>query len=145
MKAKRVTAIIICLLPFVTAIAQNFSVRWFTIAGGGGTSMGGAFNVNGTVGQPAALGAMTNGPFSLTGGLWALPEAVQNTNGPTLLIIAAPPGFARISWAPATPGFVLQSSPSLSPPSWSNVASGPTNPVVVPAPLPVRFYRLLKP
>ena len=125
------------------APAQNYSVNWFRIAGGGGSSTGGVFTVRGTLGQPEA-GTASGGAFSLTGGFWALPVAVQETNAPALSITTAGPGFATIAWAPALPGFVLQSSPAIAPPAWVDAPSGPTNPVVVPATLPVRFYRLIR-
>ena len=125
--------------------AQSYSIDWSTIDGGGGTSTGGVYSVSGTIGQPDAGGPMTNGQYSVTGGFWALPTAVQSSDAPTLLIGPAAPGFATISWTPATPGFVLQSSPTLTPPAWNNVASGATNPITVPATLPTKFYRLFKP
>ena len=127
------------------AFAQSYSIDWFTIDGGGGTSTGGVYSVNGTLGQPDAGGPMTGGNYSLTGGFWALPTAVQSSNAPTLLIGPAAPGFATVSWTPATPGFVLQVSPALTPPAWTNAPSGATNPIPVPATLPARFYRLSKP
>src|ERR1700730_5681488 len=40
------------------------------IAGGGGTSTGGNFKVDGTIGQPAVGTTMSNGQFSVTGGFW---------------------------------------------------------------------------
>lgn len=62
---------------------------------------------------------MTNGPFSITGGFWELPQAVQLLGAPTLKIVpAAGPGNASISWTPNTPGFVLQETLSLSPTNW---------------------------
>ncbi len=131
-------------LGCASALAQDFSLDWFKIAGGGGTSTGGVFSVRGTIGQSDAGGAMTNGPFSLTGGFWVLPIAVPTENAPTLLIAPGPAGFATISWA-TTPGFVLQSTPSLTMPAWTNAPSGSTNPVVVPATVPAQFYRLIKP
>ena len=51
------------------ALAQSFSIDWFTIAGGGGTSSGGDFTLNGTIGQPEA-GTMSGGNYSLAGGFW---------------------------------------------------------------------------
>lgn len=128
----------------VAASAQNYSIDWHTIDGGGGTSTGGVYSVSGTIGQPDA-GMMSGGSFTLAGGFWALPIAVQTTNAPTLSIANGAPGFAIISWAPATPGFVLQVSASLSPPAWTNAPSGATNPVTVSATLPARYYRLNKP
>ena len=101
-------------------VAQSYSIDWFTIDGGGGTSTGGVYSVSGTIGQPDAGGPMTGGQYSLTGGFWALPTAVQTPGSPTLTIVPATPGFARISWAPNTAGFVLQESISLTTPNWGN-------------------------
>src|ERR1035437_9779379 len=133
------------LLALPTLHAQSYSIDWFKIAGGGGTSAGATYQVTGTIGQPDASGPLTNGQYSVTGGFWALPTAVQVTGAPTLAIAPAGAGEATISWTPATPGFVLQETLSLSPAAWSNSVSGATNPVLVPATLPTRFYRLFKP
>ena len=40
---------------------QSYSVDWYKVAGGGGTSTGGTYTVNGTIGQPDASGAMSGG------------------------------------------------------------------------------------
>ena len=54
--------------------------------------------------------------------------------------------LAQISWTPDTgTNWVLQERSDLSLGSWSNSPSGFTNPVVVPATLPTKFYRLNKP
>jgi len=127
------------------ALGQSYSIDWHTIDGGGGTSTGGVYSVSGTIGQPDAGGPMTNGQYSVTGGFWALPTAVQVTGAPTLTIVLATPGNATVSWTPPTPGFVLQESLTLTPPAWTNSPSGATNPIVVPATLPTKFYRLFKP
>jgi len=51
------------------ALAQ-FDIDWFTIDGGGVMfSVGGTFELSGTVGQPDA-GTMSGGPFELQGGFW---------------------------------------------------------------------------
>ncbi len=125
--------------------AQSYSIDWSKIAGGGGTSTGGVYTVSGTIGQHDAGGPLTNGVYSLTGGYWALPIAVQTTNAPTLAIIPAAPGWATISWTPPTPGFVLQETTSLSPSNWTNSPSSTTNPIPVHAVPPSKFYRLNKP
>jgi hypothetical protein len=132
------------LLTVSAAYAQNYSIDWSKIAGGGGTSTG-VFAVSGTIGQPDAAPAMTNGQYSVTGGFWALPTAVQTPGSPTLSIAPASPGSATISWTPNTPGFVLQESLHLSPANWTNSPSGGTNPVTVPIALPTKSYRLSKP
>ena len=129
----------------VPAVAQ-YSIDWYTIDGGGGTSTGGVYSVSGTIGQPDPGPTMTNGQYSVTGGFWALPQAVQTEGAPTLTIAPFGAGQARISWTPATgTNWVLLQTPSLSPAAWTNAPSGATNPVVVPATLPTRFYRLHKP
>ena len=125
--------------------AQRYSIDWHTIDGGGGTSTGGVFSVSGTISQPDAGGPMTNGQYSVTGGFWVLPAAVQTTNAPTLTIVPASPGNATISWTPNTPGFVLQENLNLATTNWVNSVSGATNPVIVPATVPKKFYRLFKP
>jgi len=135
---------VILLLGVSMAVAQ-YSIDWSTIDGGGGTSTGGVYSVSGTIGQPDAGGPMTNSQYSVTGGFWALPTAVQVTGAPTLTIAAAMPSNATISWSPNTPGFVLQETLSLSPTNWVNSTSGATNPIVVPVTLPAKFYRLFKP
>ena len=58
------------LATFTTlALAQSYSIGWFTLDGGGGTSSGGNFTLNGTLGQ-SDVGTMRGGNFSLAGGFW---------------------------------------------------------------------------
>ena len=126
-------------------MAQPYLIDWHTIDGGGGTSTAAFIPSASTIGQPDASGPMTNGQYSVTGGFWALPTIVQTTNAPTLTIVPAAPGNATISWSPNTPGYVLQETWTLSPANWTNSVSGDTNPIVVPAVVPAKFYRLFKP
>lgn len=132
------------LVPWPTA-AQNYSLDWCTIDGDGRTSTGGVYSVSGTIGQPAAGGPITGGNYSLTSGFWALPVEVPAPGAPTLNIVPAALGLARISWNPVAPGFVLQLSDGLTTPNWSDAPSGGANPAIVPATLPTKFYRLRKP
>lgn len=125
--------------------AEQYSIDWHTIDGGGGTSTGGVYSVSGTIGQPDARGLMTNGQFSVIGGFWVLPQVIQTVDAPTLTIAPAASGNALISWTPNTPGFLLQETWSLSPANWTNSVSGPTNPVFVSIDSPLKFYRLFKP
>ena len=126
------------------ASAQSYSIKWSKIAGGGGTSAGGQYSLTGTIGQHDAIGPLTNGQYFVTGGFWALPQAVQVSGAPKLMIASATPGFATLSWTPATPGFALQESLDVAS-GWTNSPSGATNPIVVPMALPMKFYRLIKP
>ncbi len=75
-----------CLFAAVTLLAQNYTMDWHKISGGGGTSTGGTFQVSGTIGQHDAGGPMTGGNYSLTGGFWALISVVQTSGAPTLFI-----------------------------------------------------------
>jgi hypothetical protein len=125
-----------------TAFAQSFSIDWHTIDGGGGSSTNGPYSLSGTIGQPDAGGPMTNGQYSVTGGFWALPIAVQTPGAPMLHITNAAPGFATVWWTPATTGYVLQQSDSLSPAAWIDAPSGATNPVTLPVASLAAFYRL---
>jgi hypothetical protein len=131
---------------FCLPALPQLALPWHTIAGGGGVSTGGVFRVSGTLGQADAGEPLTGGPFTVTGGFWALPQVVQTEGAPTLSITAAPPGFATLWWTPDTgTRWVLQEATRVSPPNWTNSPSGATNPVTVPATLPSKFYRLYKP
>ncbi len=133
-----------CWCLVLSAHAQ-YAINWFKVAGGGGPSTGAQYAVTGTLGQHDAGGPMTNAQYSILGGFWVLPVAVPQTNAPTLAIAPAAPGLATVSWTPRTPGFVLQENLNLGTTNWGNSVSGATNPVVVPATPPQKFYRLFKP
>lgn len=128
-----------------SSFAQPFSIDWFTIDGGGGNSTGGGYSVSGTIGQPDAGGPMTNSVYSVTGGFWVLPFAVQMPGAPTLTITRLNATQARISWVPATPGYVLQEATTLTPPNWVNSPNGAANPTTVPSGPDAKFYRLRQP
>ena len=53
---------------------DEFDISWYSISGGGTAASGGVFQLNGTVGQPAAA-VMKGGEFALTGGFWAITKA----------------------------------------------------------------------
>jgi hypothetical protein len=111
------------LLP-AGAIAQSYSIDWYKVSGGGGTSTGGQYSVSGTIGQPDASGAMTGGNYSLTGGFWAL-YAVQ-TPGAPLLTITYAGNQAIVSWSPSVTGWTLQTNNNLATPTWGNSAPSST-------------------
>jgi hypothetical protein len=138
-------ALAIGLTAASSALAHSYSVTWFTIDGGGGTSTGGVYSISGSIGQPDAQATMTGGAYSLTGGFWALPVAVPNHEAPTLTIVPAGAGLARVSWAPNTAEFALQERASVSTGTWTDSPSGTNNPGFVPTTFPSKFYRLFKP
>jgi len=55
-----------------SAQSQNYSLDWFTVAGGGGTSAGGNYSLSGTIGQAAAGSTMASSSFTVCGGFWSL-------------------------------------------------------------------------
>jgi len=144
---KKRVLILWLLFPLIS-LAQSYSIDWFKVAGGGGISSNSQppainYQLSGTIGQPDAGGPMTNGQYSVIGGFWVLPQAIQVAGAPTLAIAPAAAGLATVSWTPATPGFVLQES--VKPDAgWTNSATGATNPVTVPTLGPLKFYRLRK-
>src|SRR6266568_2945675 len=79
------------------AQAQNYSIDWFSIDGGGGTSTGGVFSVTGTIGQ-ADAGHMSGGNFTLDGGFWAIIAAVQTPGAPTLRVVRTTTNTVVIAW-----------------------------------------------
>ncbi len=118
---------IIALLVFLTPVlvkAQPYSVDWFKVAGGGGSSAGtnngSIFAVSGTIGQPDASAAMSGGNFSVTGGFWSIVSVVQTPAAPVLQITHGS-GTVSLNW-PVTAGFELQQNPNLSNTNWVNVA-----------------------
>ena len=74
---KLAAALLLTTLPLISASAQSYTIDWYKIAGGGGTSTGGIYSVSGTIGQHDAGGPMTGGNYSLTGGFWSLISLVQ--------------------------------------------------------------------
>lgn len=129
--------------------AQSFSIDWYKISGGGGTSSGGNFSLSGTIGQ-ADAGSMTGGTYSLDGGFWSIASVVQ-TPGSPLLTIAVSGNNYILSWPSASTGFHLEMNGNLgNSGGWSTVAqsqstNGGTISVTVPATAGNIFYRLKYP
>lgn len=129
--------------------AQNYSIDWHTIDGGGGTSTGGVYSVSGTIGQPDT-GAMSGGGYSLAGGFWGILSAVQTPGAPLLTIRRMSPNTVEVSWSSPSAGFVLQQNGDLNVANWTtapqSVTDNGTNKfILVQPPTGNRFYRLFKP
>ena len=58
--------------PPATPQGGDYRIDSYTVDGGGGTSSGGIFEIQGTIGQPDAdpLQPSTGGVFEITGGFW---------------------------------------------------------------------------
>jgi hypothetical protein len=135
------------LLMAVALRAQPFSIDWFTIDGGGGTSTGGAFSLSGTIGQPDA-GAMGGGSFSLEGGFWAGATAIQTPGAPFLYVSNSVSG-AVVYWERPASGFVLDETTTLAPASWTQrpwpYQTNSTHIFITVSPTGHRFFRLRHP
>lgn len=135
------------LLTTLLAGAQPYSIDWFTIDGGGGTSTNGQYSISGTIGQPDA-GNMSGGNYMLQGGFWGVVAAIQ-TPGAPLLTITPSGANVIISWPSPSSGSGLQENLDLNPANWSAVPStnndnGTIKSITVPARPGNRFYRLMK-
>ena len=148
MKAKLTLLMVTANAVAATVLAQSYSIDWHTLGGGGGTSTGGVFALNGTTGQPAANAqSMTGGNFSLTGGFWSI-FAVQTPEAP-LLSVERQGANVRVFWPLSATGFVLDQSLSATG-AWSQVSfpyvtNATAISISTPVPAGSKFYRLRRP
>jgi len=148
---KMKTLIAILVLATFTALsasAQGYSINWYKIAGGGGTSSGGQYSLSGTIGQPDASGAMTGGNYSLTGGFWAIISVLQAPGAPTLYISFSG-NTITVYWQNVT-GWSLQQNNNLNVPAGWSAGGSPTlvngtNYVNIVSPKGNEFFRLFNP
>lgn len=125
--------------------AQNYSVDWHKLAGGGGTSTDGQYTVSGTIGQHDAGEPMTGGSYSLTGGFWALISVAQIPGAPTLYISRLG-NTVTVYWQNVS-GWSLQQNNNLATPTgWSPSAgvttSNGTNYLNITTPAGNLFFQL---
>jgi len=104
-----------------SASAQSYSINWYKIAGGGGTSTNGQYSVSGTIGQPDAGVTMSGGNYSVTGGFWSFIALIQTAGAPALQISRSG-NNVTVYWQDVS-GWTLQQNNNLAVPvGWS--ASG---------------------
>ena len=130
-----------------TGFAQSYSIDWYKIAGGGGTSTGGTYQVSGTIGQPDASGAMTGGNYSLTGGFWSL-YAVQTPGAPALTITHSG-NIVKVLWPYPSIGWTLRQNSDLTTANWTASGGisndGTNNFITITSPTGNLFFRLSHP
>ena len=136
------------LIPTIS-FAQQYSVDWYKISCGGGTSTGATYSVSGTIGQPDASGVMSGGNYSVTGGFWSLINVVQMPGVPNLVIVPNGASSVKILW-PNTGSYTLQQNGNLATASWATsgysitTANG-TNSITITPPTGNLFFRLKQP
>ena len=144
---KQIVLLASLILP-VSGFAQQYTIDWYKVSGGGGTSSGGNYQLSGTIGQPDASGAMSGGNYSLTGGFWSLISVVQTPGAPTLNISHSG-NTVTVFWQNVS-GWNLQQNNNLSlPANWTannswTTANG-TNSLVLISPSGNLFFRLKNP
>jgi hypothetical protein len=129
-------------------LGQQYSIDWYKVAGGGGTSTGGMYQVSGTIGQHDAGGPMVGGNYSLTGGFWSLISVVQSPGAP-MLYISHSGNTVTVYWQVVS-GWNLQQNNNLTVPAgWSGssgvTTSNGTNYLNVTPPTGNLFFRLANP
>jgi len=144
-----VLALSLCTFGLSNAAAQSYSIDWFTIDGGGGTSTGGVYTVSGTIGQPDA-GHMSGGNFTIDGGFWGIIGAIQSPGSPLLRVLLTSTNTVVVAWPAASTGFSLQQNTNLNATLWAGVTNtvnvvGSENQIIVAPPVGNRFYRLKNP
>jgi hypothetical protein len=133
-----------------TGFTQSYSIDWYKIAGGGGTSTGGTYQVSGTIGQHDAGGPMTGGNYSLTGGFWSLISVVQTAGLPNLIIVPNGSNSVKILW-PDTGSYTLQQNSNLvatagwTTSGYSITTANGTNSITITPPTGNLFFRLKQP
>ena len=130
------------------AQAQTYTVDWFALAGGGGTSTGGVYTVSGTIGQPDA-GHLSGGSYTLDGGFWGIIGAVQMPGAPSLSISLTATNTVLVSWPYPSDGFFLQQNGAVGTTNWVGVTNspvqvGPQWQLIAQPPAGNKFFRLLK-
>ena len=121
---KQLFPLILFLIVAAAGRAQQYSVDWSKISGGGGTSSNGQYSVSGTIGQADAGGEMSGGNYSVTGGFWSLISVVQTPSAPTLLISHAG-NTVTVYWQDVS-GWSLQQNANLSATNDWSASSSPT-------------------
>jgi hypothetical protein len=54
------------------AAAGPYSLDWWTVGGGGGTSDSASYTLAGTIGQPEVGEVMSSGTYTVAGGFWGV-------------------------------------------------------------------------
>jgi len=136
------------LTTLAVAQAQNYTIDWSTVDGGGGTSTGGVYSVSGTIGQPDAGGTMSGGTYSLDGGFWSF-VAVQTPGAPLLTIHGTLTNSVLVVWPSPGTGYALQQNGDINTTNWVPVLPTPMDngthkTVAISPPSGRKFFRLMK-
>ncbi len=139
---------VVMLLP-ATSFCQSYSINWYKVAGGGGTSTNGQYSLSGTIGQPDASGALSGGGYTVVGGFWSIISVIQTVGAPNLLVTHTG-NSVIVSW-PDTGSYTLQQNTNVANPAGWVTSSYPINlvsgsySITVVSPTGNLFFRLANP
>ena len=138
------------LLLVRAGFAQNYSIEWSSIDGGGGASAGGNYSVSGTIGQTDCGTTLSGGGYTVDGGFWSMLSALQSPGAPLLEIRLTSTNTVAISWPSPFTGFALYENMDLNSAHWTLVEElieddGTRKTVIIDPPGGNRLYRLLQP
>ncbi len=147
-KLSKIFLLTVALLVPAAAHSQTYTIDWFKISGGGGTSTNGQYTLSGTIGQHDAGGPMTGGGYSLTGGFWSLISVLQAPGAPTLYVSHAA-NTVTVYWQDVSGWSLEQNNNLATPAGWSTnsawTTSSGTNYLNLTSPTGKLFFRLIGP
>ena len=114
-----------CYLIPLFGLADQYTIGWYKIGGGGGASTGGSYQVSGTIGQADASTALSGGQYSVVGGFWSLVPELPTPGAPALTVTFVG-NQVMVSWPASARGWTLQTNSNLATPTWGDY-SGPVN------------------
>jgi hypothetical protein len=143
---KQLVILSLALLAGVSTAFGQYSIDWYTMDGGGGTSTGGPYSISGTIGQPDA-GTLSGGAFVMQGGFWSL-DAIASVPPPILSISLTLTNSVILSWPASSSNWQLLENTSPGTTHWTLVGTPPQRVgermLLTIHPLSnARFYRLL--
>ena len=134
---------------FAEEVRAQFALMTSTADGGGTIVSGGAFSINGTVGQPDAAASGSAG-FSFTGGYWpaVLDDVIEPTVPEVRLNIVIAAGEIQVRWPVELTNGILEATTELPSAGWeklgqaTNVDGASRYVILNDKDHPVRFFRL---
>src|SRR5262245_30007329 len=119
---------LVAVFAMASVVAQSYSVDWYKVDSGAGTSTGGVYSVTGSIGQPdASATPMSGGNYSVVGGFWSFAAAIQTPGAPLLTVKATGASIVTISWPSPSTGYILQVNQDLNTANWNTVSTTPTD------------------
>jgi hypothetical protein len=120
--------------------AEEFTIDWAVTTSGSQTSLGGTFELAGTIGQPF-IGDVEAGNLFLESGFWFI---IAESRGPAPnLYISTSDARVIIEWNPSITGYLLEEVSNLSSPlTWREVLGVTQNRVTLNPAETLKIFRL---